>query len=270
MDEQNAVAPETEATETPVEQAPEAAENTDGQVEPQIAEAEPTAEDAAEKSRNQVRREKRKAEMARLRTVEAEKQATEARLEQAKKLAAESDTPPKESDFQDYNAYLMALGSFQATQQVRGMEVQRAEAEAQRYQETIDQIQRAEAAEVERQWQDSAQRASARYADFDRVVNDPTLPISGPMAEVIKQSERGPDIAYYLGTHRMEAQAISQLSPMEQAVELGRISATLSLPQPNMQPKAPDPVAPVKPRAVSAKDPSKMSMAEYRAWRQQA
>jgi hypothetical protein len=41
----------------------------------------------------------------------------------------------------------------------------------------------------------------------------------------------------------------------------------LSLPQPNLQPSAPDPVTPVRPKPSGMKDPAKMSFEEYRAAR---
>lgn len=95
-----------------------------------------------------------------------------------------------------------------------------------------------------------------KHADFEAVVGDPTLPISDELFERhIKHSPEGPEVAYYLGTHRDEAVRIFRLDPFAQAREFGRLSALVSaspvaavLPVP-----APTPVVPVSqtPRPIS-------------------
>lgn len=106
-----------------------------------------------------------------------------------------------------------------------------------------------------------------RYADYDIVAKNPSLPITGEMAEVILESEAGPQLAYHLGKNPAEAARIARLNPRLQAAELGKLEARLSSPKP----LAKQPPAPIKPvngmAAGGAKDPNAMSMSEYIAWR---
>lgn len=82
----------------------------------------------------------------------------------------------------------------------------------------------------------------ATKPDFDNVVRDPSLPITPLMAEVIRESDLGPQVAYHLGTNRQEAQRIASLPLPRQAAELGKIEALLSRPtSPTTKPIPPAP-----------------------------
>jgi len=94
-------------------------------------------------------------------------------------------------------------------------------------------------------------------------------PISGPMAETIMESQNGPAIAYHLGKNPRIAAQIARLPPLQQAREIGRIEATLSV-----KPKAPTVSAapPPAPKIAGSdakvdKDPAEMSQKEFNAWR---
>jgi hypothetical protein len=123
--------------------------------------------------------------------------------------------------------------------------------------------------QVLRTYEERVQATRQSHPDYDAVVHDPSLPITPLMAEVIREREAGPEVAYYLGTNRSEAQRIAALSLHQQAAELGRIEAAFAK-APQAQPRTP-PSAP--PRTVSGlsaglnKDPNDMSMAEYVAAR---
>lgn len=116
-------------------------------------------------------------------------------------------------------------------------------------------------------FQARADEARDKYGDYDVVVGNPHLPITPSMADVIKDSDVGPDLAYHLGKNPREAARIAELPAHRQAAELGRLEARLSAPKP--QPRTPP--APVQPvngiAAGGSKDPGSMSMAEYAAWR---
>lgn len=82
----------------------------------------------------------------------------------------------------------------------------------------------------------------AAKPDFDTIVGDPTLPITPMMAEVIRESDLGPQVAYHLGTNRNEAARIASLSPQRQAAELGKIEAALTqAPKSSAKPIPPPP-----------------------------
>lgn len=116
-------------------------------------------------------------------------------------------------------------------------------------------------------YQARVEAASSKYPDYAQVTGNPNLAITPAMAETIMDSDYGPDIAYHLGKNPVEAARIAQLNPPSQARELGRIEAQVSAPKP--APKtAPAPVKAVGAKNSSGtKDPAKMTMAEYAAWR---
>lgn len=109
--------------------------------------------------------------------------------------------------------------------------------------------------------------ARERFADYDAVTRNPNVPITESMAQVIRDSELGPDVAYHLGKNPAEAARIAGLSPIAQAKELGKLEVALSAPKPARK----VPAAPVQPvsaiAAGGSKDPAQMSIAEYAAWR---
>jgi hypothetical protein len=168
-------------------------------------------------------------------------------------IAQQQDGPPREDQFEDYDAYQAALIDYRVEQRIaRERENAQREAVVQTYQGRVN-------------------AAREKFADYDAVVCDPSLPISPLMAEVIKESELGPEVAYHLGTNRSEAQRIAALPPHRQAAELGKLEAKLTAaPAPQSAPRTPPPPPPKTVSGLSAgltKDPSEMSMAEYVAWR---
>jgi hypothetical protein len=110
--------------------------------------------------------------------------------------------------------------------------------------------------------------ARSRFADYDATIGNPSLMISEAAAEVIMESDKGPDVAYYLGKNPEEAARIYNLPPALQAKEIGRLEERISSPR-SVSPPPPKPVDTVNGlRAGGVPDPSRMSMAEYVAARQ--
>lgn len=109
--------------------------------------------------------------------------------------------------------------------------------------------------------------ARERFADYDAITRNPNVAITPAMAEVIHDSDVGPDVAYHLGKNPAEAARIASLPAHLQAREIGRIEERLSAPKPSRK----VPAAPVQPvSAIAAggvKDPSAMTMTEYAAAR---
>lgn len=109
--------------------------------------------------------------------------------------------------------------------------------------------------------------ARERYTDYDAVTRNPSLRITDPMADIIRESDLGPEIAYHLGKNPVEAAKIATMPERLQAKELGRLEERLKAPKPTPK-QPPSPVNPVGAnKSGGASDPSKMSMAEYAAWR---
>ena len=94
--------------------------------------------------------------------------------------------------------------------------------------------------------------------------------ITDQMAEVIRASDIGPEVAYYLGENVEKSFEIARLPANLQAREIGRIEARLEAAKANpvsAVSKAPPPVAKVEANASVDKDPSNMSDAEFAKWR---
>jgi hypothetical protein len=106
--------------------------------------------------------------------------------------------------------------------------------------------------------------------DFDSVTTNPALPITPVMANVIYESELGPEVAYHLGANPGEAARIAALPEYRQAAELGKLEVKLSQPAPAPVTRTPPPPPPETVAGLSAgiaKSPEDMSMAEYIAAR---
>lgn len=104
-------------------------------------------------------------------------------------------------------------------------------------------------AKVVETYAEREQAAVEKYPDFKAIAYNDAVPITPAMTEVIVASEVGPELAYYLGKNLGEAERISRLTPLQQAVELGKIEVTLTptaTPTPAKKvPSAPEPIAPV-------------------------
>lgn len=148
---------------------------------------------------------------------------------QAQPQRVEVGEPPDPKDFNDALSYADALAEFKAEQKL-------AEREAAKHRETLDTT-----------YAEREDAAREKYDDFHEVVYSPNLPISEYMAEVIKASDLGPDIAYHLGKNPGEARRIAGLPPLKQAAEIGKIEVSLTANPPVKKvSSAPDPISPVR------------------------
>jgi hypothetical protein len=158
--------------------------------------------------------------------------------EQQAKLAqpqAPKEIPPIDQ-FESPDAYAEALA-------VRKAEELLAQREFQKQQ-----------AAIEEAYHEREEEARAKYDDFEQVAYNPQLRVTDVMAETIKASDMGPDLAYWLGTNPKEADRISRLSPLLQAREIGKIEAKLAYNTPvKKSSSAPTPITPVTPRGGTAR-----------------
>jgi len=215
-----------------------------------------------------ARRERRKAEMDRLRTEkqEAERAATALR-KQLEEMSGGDDPAPKREQFQDYEEWQAALAAHKVMSQLSAKERSKLESQSRESDAALRQMSEREQRELAQSWADQETDARARYADYDAVARNPNVPITQDMVKVMAASDMGPDIAYYLGRRPEEAARIARMQPLEMARQLGLIEARVSLPRAPTQTSAPDPLSPVRPKAKASKDPAKMSMDEYIAAR---
>ena len=261
--------PET-VSQPEVTEAPQG--TTEGQTDGLAAAETPEGEEA-EKSEAAKRREREKAHKERLRKEADEAKAAAERAEQRRlKIieAGKSEKPPVESEFSDYAEFVAAKAVWTAEQRATQRQAQEFEAEAQQARQQAEIIEAAERQLVNQSWAERVNEAKARYADFEQVALAPDVPITPQIADMLKQTDKGPDLAYWLGMNKAaaaELAALSKTSPMQAAWALGRLEASLSAPTPRMTSQTPEPIAPVRGKAQAVPNPDKMSMAEYIAAR---
>ena len=100
--------------------------------------------------------------------------------------------------------------------------------------------------------------------DFEAVAHNPDLTITPVMADAIRESHRGAEIAYYLGKNPAEAAKIASLPPVSQAMAIAHLEARLGAIQTNMS-RAPEPVPTLSGRSGGTGKPLQdMSFEEYR------
>jgi len=114
-------------------------------------------------------------------------------------------------------------------------------------------------------------KARQKFEDYDRVARDESVPISNYMADAMISSEIGPEIAYYLGSNIEEADRISELSPLLQIKEIGKLEAKLMAePVVKKVSSAPEPIAPLTPRSTTRSydttDPRSISTMSVSDW----
>jgi hypothetical protein len=260
--------PETVETTAPVEQAAPEVE----QPEVETPEAEPqTPDDAGEPDKPKGGFQRRIKELADERNHWREMALRYAQQPEPVKAPEPPKAPepvklPQLADFQyDEAAYQAALLDFATKQAEQVVERRLSEREAR------DAEQRRMSTFQERQ-----QAFAKAVPDFeDRVMRDPTLPITPAMRDVIVDSEAGPEIAYWLATNREQAEKIASLPPHLAALEMGRVEGRLQAqkeaarkPIPRVtQAPPPPPTVEEGPTEVE-KSPDDMSMSEWLKWRE--
>ena len=160
--------------------------------------------------------------------------------DQAAKLAEMQARPQvpaniSQDQFSTVEEYAEALAARKAEELLSQREVQRRQSQ------------------VMEAYHDREEDARNKYDDFDSVAYNPQLPITSVMAETIRESDVGPDLAYYLGTNPKEAERIANLSPYLQAKEIGKIEVKLANNPPvKKSSNAPAPINPVTPKGGTA------------------
>lgn len=156
--------------------------------------------------------------------------------EQAQRASAPvapKELPPADQ-FDSVESYAEALAARKAEELLAKREQQRHEAE------------------ILESYHDKEEEVRAKYDDFEQVAYNPNLRITDVMAETIRSSDIGPEVAYFLGTNPKEADRISRLTPYAQAKEIGKLEAKLaSDPPAKKTSNAPAPIAPVTARGTS-------------------
>jgi hypothetical protein len=160
---------------------------------------------------------------------------------------------PEVYQFEQYDDYLVAKAKHEIRHEIRAEQEQR---ENKSKVETFEQT-----------FNTRINKAAETEPEILEIVNDRTLPISNPMAMVIKESESAPEIIKYLSRNREESFKISRMNPIAAAREIGKIEYKISN-QPKPEPikkvsQAPEPIKPIESKGGQSVDLDKLPMDEY-------
>jgi hypothetical protein len=135
--------------------------------------------------------------------------------------------------------YLSDLADFKAEQKVQAL---RQELMADRQQEVAYR----EAEVIRDRALQVAEVGTERYPDFNEVVVEGAENDEWPLTETMLQSaldsEKGPDILYYLATHPDEAEKVARMDTRQQDRWFGRMEVQFERPAPRKVSRAPAPV----------------------------
>jgi hypothetical protein len=183
-----------------------------------------------------------------------------------RKQVQASDVPKEPlktlADF-DYNE-----GEYQAYQNA---EITKRAAEAAK--SAVEEQQReAEQARRSAEFQDSEKEFAKKVKDYFDVAHDRSVPINNETAQYIR-AQKAPELSYYLGKNPDVARRIAALPPVFAGAELAKISSKLAAEKAKAKApavtKAPPPVPKIKSGDEGlGKNPSQMSDAEFRKWRE--
>jgi hypothetical protein len=148
---------------------------------------------------------------------------------------------PKEEDFNDFLAFTVAKATFEAQRAAEATVKSSREREASERaaeQATADKQQRA------LDHQERVTAAKAVITDFDTVMEGMKgVEVRDDLIDEIMSSKNSAVIAYHLAQNPSELEALNRMSPRELAREMGRLEATLKLPEAKKQTSAPPPLS---------------------------
>lgn len=221
---------------------------------------------AVQKRIDQLTREK--AELQR--QLDAAKAPKEPQKDEPKKEPAktEKDAEPSPEDFDTQADYMKALSKWAAKQARNEEKAERAkEAETARQNEVVD------------NWKKQVEAAKAKYKDWYDVMGD--VEIGNAVARALVETPDGAEIAYYIGKHPEEAEALKNLTKeREVGMAIGELRAKMRPAQKSSGDKGkepeepqtkekPAPITPVSGTSTGnvSKAPKDMSYKEYKAYR---
>jgi len=182
----------------------------------------------------------------------AEANRYKAELEQLRAQVAPKAQAPDISQFDDVESYIDAVADYK---------LQQKQQEATKHQATQEAAQK-----MSKEWMGRVEEVRKVAPDFDQVFNSVADVVLAPMTyDVIATHKKGAEIAYALGKDHSEAYRIAALSPAEQLMAIGELSAKTSLPKPKAVSTASAPIKPVTGGSSSRQPPEDMD--EWVKWR---
>ena len=121
-------------------------------------------------------------------------------------------------------------------------------------------------AEKKAKFESDVDAKRGNFENFDEVAYGHQF-MDVDMAAQIFEAEKGPEVAYYLGSHLDQAERIFRLDPVQRARELTKLEFTVSSVTPKRVSGAPDPITPLGGKESVEIDPDRMSPEQWRDWR---
>jgi hypothetical protein len=244
--------------------APEAEVKPQGQAEVSATETpeEPKPVNKVQQRINQLTREKYEQ-----RQENADLKARLDKLEQVKpEVPTEARVAPNEDDFDSLTEYHQANAKYYAD--VSGDAAQaKVTAADSANKETAAQDARQEAVKTKKTaFEANLDGKRGNFEDFEDVAYGHNF-MDLDLAEQIFEMEKGPEVAYHLGSHLDEAERIFALSPVQRARELTKLEFQVEALKPKKVSDAPDPINPLGNSETVQTDPDKMTADEWRVWR---
>lgn len=225
--------PPLQETAAPAEEQAEAeaAPVADVEAEPQTAEQQAEAKAAAREAFKR-RRAEREAQAASERVAALEEQVRKLSVQTPAENALKAPERPNPKNYElgrfDVR-YEEAMDAYMAEREAYAAQIAERKA-AEVAAERLAQTQNNPEAEFHKIAEDVGKRGVDKYADFREVVKDAleAMPIADEAAMRLLRLPNAEDVFYFLATNAQKMEQVTGLDPMDQALELGKISQALS------------------------------------------
>jgi hypothetical protein len=189
------------------------------------------------------------------------------KFEQAKpEVKAEALVAPNEDDFDSLQDYHTANAKYYADVSGNAAQAKVTAADSANKEATA-QTQRQEAVKVKKEaFEANLNGKRANFEDFEDIAYGHNF-MDLDLAEQIFEMDKGPEVAYHLGSHLDEAERIFSLTPVQRARELTKLEFQVEALKPKKVSDAPDPINPLGNSETVQTDPDKMTADEWRSWR---
>lgn len=173
---------------------------------------------------------------------------------------------PNEDDFDTDSEFQQANATFIADNAVN-----KAYAKIQADNDTRDQAGKATAREAELTdkksvFEKNVDSKRQNFEDFEDVAYGHSF-MDRDIAEQIFDMDKGPEVAYHLGSNLDVAEKIFALIPVQRARELTKLEFQVEALKPKLVSGAPDPITPIGSGQGADPDPDNMTADEWQAWR---
>ncbi|MBL4664259.1 MAG: hypothetical protein JKY22_12075 [Flavobacteriaceae bacterium] len=169
---------------------------------------------------------------------------------------------PNEDDFDNHSKYQQANAKFVA-ETASNAAYDRISAENQvRDQANTETARQAELKTKKAGFDANLAEKRGNFEDFEDVAYGHQF-MSIDMAERLFDMDKGPEVAYHLGSNLDVAEKIFALPPIQQAIELTKIEFQVDALKPKLVSGAPDPITPLGSAEKVSKDEDDMTDAEW-------